>query len=447
VNNFRFNLGELLKLRRSFGITNNVYCNVNYGFDKSPIKANLVDVYPIGSYECIIDETGRYGQKFFIGKELISSYYIENAKNNSYASIREHENAPPNSADYSSLLRDWSLKAVKLDEQLLGNLTELRMTHYMPFERFVNSLPSPITLKKGKTSLYMEHTSAVYDPNSSDRGYILYELIVGLPPGSLIFVKPSQIRDHALILCDYTKPLITIDSNEIESRSETISVLKLKHNCTRLHVLCESMGRASDISDPKGFIAQRKGLLTTDAVSYKRVDKNLREIGDINWKITLVDFMPRVYNHLISPSKWLPLFNNNFRLAEAPPMHVIGYTPFLTYLKFNVNKINGSHFESDRFFTSMIDFNKRVKVESSGLPQQKYSNIYMVMSNFNRGNVFLNGFNLGRYLSNFGSLCTLFVPKALLVDGENELLIFDWNEKPKRMNKLSIYVSNTHVYI
>jgi hypothetical protein len=375
---------------------------------------------------------------------------VEDKKNKSlqkaHHSVREHDNAPPSRADHSYFLSDLPFTILKLSEKLLSNLTELRMTHYMSFERFVNSLPSPIVLKKDKTNLYMEYASAIYDPNSSDRGYILYELKVDLQPGSLVFVRPSQIRDHARIFCDYTMPLMTVSNNQLENKKEKISVLKINHKCDRLFVLCESIGRASDVFDSKGFVSQRKGLLALDAVSYKHVDKNVREIGDINWKITLVDFMSRVYNHLISPSKWQPLYDIQFKLANSPPMHSIGHSPFLTYVKFNVNKINSSR-ESD-FFTSMIDFNKQVTVTMQPQQQQQqYSNIYIVMNNFNRGHVFLNGFNLGRYSNSFGSLCTLFVPKALLVNGANELLVFDWNEEPNRLKKLSVYVSNTHLYV
>nr|CAD7435898.1 unnamed protein product [Timema monikensis] len=46
------------------------------------------------------------------------------------------------------------------------------------------------------------------------------------------------------------------------------------------------------------------------------------------------------------------------------------------------------------------------------------------MSTWGKGNVFVNGFNIGRYFS-VGPTHTLYVPAPLLSQGANEILVFE----------------------
>ncbi len=55
----------------------------------------------------------------------------------------------------------------------------------------------------------------------------------------------------------------------------------------------------------------------------------------------------------------------------------------------------------------------------------KRCDTFLKPSGFSRGFAVLNGFNLGRFNNVEGPQRTLYVPKSLLKDGENELIIFD----------------------
>ena len=44
---------------------------------------------------------------------------------------------------------------------------------------------------------------------------------------------------------------------------------------------------------------------------------------------------------------------------------------------------------------------------------------------FNKGFILINGFNIGRYYTSAGPQKTLYVPKNLLKQGENEVVIFN----------------------
>nr|CAD7418017.1 unnamed protein product [Timema poppensis] len=46
------------------------------------------------------------------------------------------------------------------------------------------------------------------------------------------------------------------------------------------------------------------------------------------------------------------------------------------------------------------------------------------MSSWGKGNVFVNGFNIGRYF-NAGPTKTMYIPAPLLTSGSNEIVVFE----------------------
>nr|CAD7268573.1 unnamed protein product [Timema shepardi] len=50
---------------------------------------------------------------------------------------------------------------------------------------------------------------------------------------------------------------------------------------------------------------------------------------------------------------------------------------------------------------------------------------FLDMSSWGKGNVFVNGFNVGRYFPAAGPAKTLYIPAPLLNAGTNEILVFE----------------------
>lgn len=58
---------------------------------------------------------------------------------------------------------------------------------------------------------------------------------------------------------------------------------------------------------------------------------------------------------------------------------------------------------------------------------------FVELDGFVKGNVFINGFNLGRYWNEAGPQRTLYLPAPLLREGENKICVFELQgcEKPE----------------
>ena len=64
----------------------------------------------------------------------------------------------------------------------------------------------------------------------------------------------------------------------------------------------------------------------------------------------------------------------------------------------------------------------KVYVTVAGLPH--YLAPLVTFDNFKKGFVLINGFNLGRYWE-IGPQKTLYVPRSILNEGENEIIVFE----------------------
>lgn len=59
------------------------------------------------------------------------------------------------------------------------------------------------------------------------------------------------------------------------------------------------------------------------------------------------------------------------------------------------------------------------------IEQDGRADTFVLLDGFTKGNVFINGFNLGRYWNTAGPQRTLYLPAALLREGENEILVLE----------------------
>lgn len=281
------------------------------------------------------------------------------------------------------------------------SLIDIPVTHILPFENLIKNLHSPIDLKDTKNELYFEYININYSRKILEFGYILYRLNnVNLKIGTIILVKTEFIRDYAILICDSVDHLLTVDHSK--QIPKTI-FFKLKKDCLNFQVIVENMGRTSVLTNGNNFSSQRKGFLAKDAIVFKRPDKEKAEIGGNNWKINIFDFSPKFYNRYAFNSDYIRFEDLKFSLN----------TPLMAYTKFNIIK------------------------------QNKNQSVYFLLSEWTRGVVILNGYNLGRY-SNTSSLSTLSLPNSFLINGTNEIVILDLQGLSIKKQPV-IYLTKSHV--
>ena len=114
-------------------------------------------------------------------------------------------------------------------------------------------------------------------------------------------------------------------------------------------------------------------------------------------------------------------------MAEAEAMMELD-KPVMTYVKFNVEKVDSMKRSSK---VGDAVFRKGVYLM---LPEESWS----------KGSVFINNFNLGRYWSSVGPLCTLFIPEFVLYNGVNEIMIFEMH---KTSRDPLVYLTSSHVKV
>jgi hypothetical protein len=180
--------------------------------------------------------------------------------------------------------------------------------------------------------------------------------------------------------------------------------IKLEFDCSSIDVLVENAGRLSDLTNPRTFSNQRKGILKPDAITYQKYNAARIEIMESGWRINFFDFLPKFFNRFTFNSEWLNYKELNINTIQGP---------FMAYTYFYVNKSN---------------------VKSKG--------IYLCMKHWNKGIALINGFNLGRYRS-AGPVLTYFIPETLLNDGKNEIIVFELHN----VSDLTLYIAKSHVIV
>lgn len=108
---------------------------------------------------------------------------------------------------------------------------------------------------------------------------------------------------------------------------------------------------------------------------------------------------------------------------------------------------NWEHYTFEWTKQPKIDFNKGVKPNQPTFYQyelvlDKVEDTFLDLSSFGKGIVFVNGINLGRYWS-IGPIGSLYLPKAFLKAGKNEIVVFDTQGK----GQTTLQSHTEHVYI
>ncbi|XP_048741109.2 beta-galactosidase-1-like protein 2 [Ostrea edulis] len=138
-----------------------------------------------------------------------------------------------------------------------------------------------------------------------------------------------------------------------------------------LDVLVENHGRVNYIEyGSNRFNEERKGISGCVTLDGKQIK---------DWRIFPLDFKPKFLDSLRRSTKWKPT-----PVTNKGPVIV------------------------------------RTSLQINSTPQDTF----LDMKGWNKGIVFLNGFNLGRYWK-VGPTRTLYVPAPLLREGDNEILIFE----------------------
>lgn len=357
---FESNLKMLLSSKKSFGIKN-FFCYTNFGFDTGSKEKNFLE-----PTNCLLDQTRSKTKKYYTSFKVLQNDELNTKENTNYSNIVK----------------------IKTSQKFLSDtkrISNISITHVLPFKNFVDKIQTPTSLVEKKEELYVEYLNIVYNLRSNGFGYILYRLEVNLKPSSLILIKPNLINDYAIFRCDYGKNIFTL---EPEKYNQTL-ILKLNRECKEIQILIEIFERSSNSSVKwDEFKNNRKGILAKDAILFKRKDNTFYESGRTKWKINLLDFLPKFFNRVTFGSNYIAY--NEFSKSELKSID----SPLMLFSKLYIQKSLKNEF------------------------------IYLVVKNLNRGIVFLNGFNLGKY-TNKNKIDALFIPKNMLYNGLNEILIFD----------------------
>jgi beta-galactosidase len=229
-------------------------------------------------------------------------------------------------------------------------------------------------------------------------GYILYRTIVSEKFSTLKF--ESRIADRAIIAINY-KNIITLDDvNQynitVEFTTDNFNNSINNNTFHTLDIIVENLGRLN-FGDSDELNNQRKGLngrvFIDNTVHY-------------NWTVYPLEFNNDFMNNLLNSNDWKTEINtNNGFYTHYPSFYgtelYISETPKDTYLKVN--------------------------------------------SNLEKGVVFVNGFNTGRYWS-FGPQKTNYIPSAILNKGNNSVVVFDLHSNYNNYLNMNVTFLYNHVF-
>nr|CAD7588212.1 unnamed protein product [Timema genevievae] len=211
--------------------------------------------------------------------------------------------------------------------------------------------------------------------NGQSYGFVLYRKSgVNIPKNSVLKIE-GRVHDVGTVMVD---GLTATESFKHLEQTESFGFweasdqeLKLKEKCVgsnkTLDIMVENWGRVNFDNSLDAF-DQKKGLWEGSVL----LDGNKLE----DWEIIALQFKRKWVNSL---SGW----DHNIKNTSNTP----------TLFKATLN-----------IFDPMDTF--------------------LNMSNWGKGNVFINGFNLGRYF-NAGPTHSLYVPAPLLKEGSNEFVVFE----------------------
>lgn len=278
------------------------------------------------------------------------------------------------------LIRDLHLKLVKVgrlpklhlpDVEQISTLTSygnVTVTHYLPLEQLLKKCTKFVNLKKPVT---MEMLN--FGPDHGQRyGYILYRA-VGAQVKEYQITGP--IRDRGILLIDGLETDVLQDA---ANYSTTISASKWLSNVAStshtIDMLVENQGRSN--YQKINLDHARKGIdssILLDGVACSTLE------------IYSLDFNSTFMASLSELKTWIPV--EEHKSTSAPAMYC-------------------------------------GRLHVTGEPKDTY----ILLDAWTKGNVFVNGFNIGRYW-NVGPQKTLYIPGPLLKTGENVIEVFEQHKK------------------
>ncbi|PFX20793.1 Beta-galactosidase [Stylophora pistillata] len=206
-------------------------------------------------------------------------------------------------------------------------------------------------------------------------GFILYRTQIPgsfYESGTAVLEIIGQLHDRAIIFIGRVRQATLFrDQDELSASVEV-------GNFLQLDILVENMGRSNDgIADPKGII----GNVTLNGTVL------------INWEMYAINLDN--------------LFSDSFELS--------------------IN--SGDNMKSGDVFTSNYEY--APSFYYGEFPVNTSSDTFLQLPGWNKGQAFVNGFNLGRYWPVVGPQDTLYVPASVLTANQNAtVLIFELDLAP-----------------
>jgi beta-galactosidase GanA len=242
-----------------------------------------------------------------------------------------------------------------------GNYGKVNVTEYLPFESIVNDI-KPI---ESKEPLQMEMLKIGKNYGQS-YGFILYRTTV--PKFKNLRFAPG-VDDRAIIMID-GKDVATIEwdhNNHDPTFNITNDKFSAQGNNHILDILVENTGRENG----GALNRHRKGI---NGKVY--IDDNVK----YDWKMYPMEFKKDFVIGLNRVNGWKKMDGS--------------YGPILTRATLNID----------------------------GTPKDTF--VKVEMSAWHKGNIFVNGINIGRYWD-WGPQQTLYIPAPFLKTGKNEILVFE----------------------
>lgn len=236
----------------------------------------------------------------------------------------------------------------------------VEVTHYMPLDTLLGINGEPI---RKDATLTMEKLP-INGNSGQGYGYLLYRTHTQKKPTQLKFEKPPHDRAQ-VFLNGHPVGVVTRKHDTSETVLEMEGGVDGENT---IEILVENQGRVNYGLDIK---IERKGILGDVFVNGIKQEK---------WEMFPLEFKKSLIEAVSQSVKWY----------EMP-----------------------SHEKRPALYRASLDISK-------GPP----GDTFMDMSDWNKGVIFVNGFNLGRYW-NIGPQFTYYLPGPLLKVGKNEIIIFE----------------------
>nr|CAD7194984.1 unnamed protein product [Timema douglasi] len=360
----------------SFGFLNGANVQLN-----KPTYQPDVSSY---DYDAPLSEAGDYTEKYHATKELIARYNHVKTRTPKLPSESHKKKYPETSIMYQLQFEQIIQKVVKHKSKVnvvgmrylrnfCGKTCMDKVSNEWALKEF-SLKGNPIDRVKSKNVTAMELLD-INGGNGQSYGFVLYRKSgMNIPKNSVLKIE-GRVHDVGTVMVDgltATESFKNLEQTESFGFWEASDQeLNLKERCIgsnkTLDIMVENWGRVNFDNSLDAF-DQKKGLWEGSVLL------NGNKLED--WEIIALQFKRKWVNSL---SGW----DHNIKNTSNIP----------TLFKATLN-----------IFDPMDTF--------------------LNMSNWGKGNVFVNGFNLGRYF-NAGPTHSLYVPAPLLKEGSNEFVVFE----------------------